>query len=271
MNPVQALPTQSSTSSSSDLDDDVEQLAHLLQRTEDASARADICDQMVLRALPLADSLARRYSGRGIEVDDLVQVARMAAVKAVRKYRPGAGPGFSAYAVPTICGEIKRCFRDHGWSVRPPRRLQELRIRVQSEEDQLRHTLLRDPTDAEVAAAVGCCVDEVREARACSAGYHAVSLELPTASGKPLAELVLGTPCPSGEIVVRDALHRAVAALDDRQKHILRLRFTDELTQTQIAERIGVSQMQVSRILSRILARLRELIDDDGDYYRPTG
>lgn len=253
-----------------EVDEEIQRLAQALDGC-DGSERADIEDEMVLCAIPLADSIARRYGRRGIDPDDLVQVARLAAVKAVRRYRPGTGPGFTAFAVPTIYGEIKRYFRDHGWAVRPPRRLQELRARLQVEEERLRHDLMREPADRELAEILECEVEEVEEARACSAGYHAVSLDLPTPSGRSLGEQIMGAPCPSDDIVVRDALHRSVAALDDRQRLIVRLRFAEEMTQSQIAERIGVSQMQVSRMLSRILEGLRQQMDDRRVEWRRTG
>ena len=152
------------------------------------------------RCLPLADGIALRYRGRGIETDDLLQVARTALVKAVGRYRPGAGPGFAAFASPTIAGEIKRWFRDQGWAVRPPRRIQELRAGLVVEEERMRHTLNRNPRDAELAMALGVSVADVDEARSCSAGYHAVSLDVPTASGSALADVLLvtaGRPVPS--------------------------------------------------------------------------
>lgn len=249
-------------SAANDIDDEIERLSAALAGTKSQDRRADLYDQMVLCALPLADSIARRYSDRGIDRDDVTQVARLAVVKAVRRYRPDAGPGFTAYAVPTIYGEVKRFFRDHGWSVRPPRRLQELRVRVQSEEEQLRQLLLRDPTDFEVAQQVPCPLDQVREARACSGAFHAVSLDAPTPTGEALADQLTGSQCPSEDIVVRHTLRRAVSALDERQRLVLRLRFAEDLTQSQIAARIGVSQMQVSRMLSRILDTLRDEMDD---------
>lgn len=261
---------QRSEQNGSDLDGAVERLFRAIDRT-DVADHAEIYDEMVLQAIPLADSIARRYCGRGIDADDLVQVARLAAVKAVRRYRPEAGPGFTAYAVPTIYGEIKRHFRDHGWAVRPPRRLQELRARIQAEEERVRHDLMRDPTASELAEALGCDAEEIEQARACSAGYHAVSLDVSTPNGKPLAEQIAGSACPSTAIVMRDALRRSLGALDDRQRLVLRLRFDEELTQSQIAERIGVSQMQVSRMLSRILDELRRQMDDRRTDWRRTG
>jgi RNA polymerase sigma-B factor len=247
-----------------DLDEVVEELALLLQTTIDDDERADLREQMVLAALSLADSVALRYQGRGIETDDLVQVARTALVKAVHRYRPGAGPGFAAFAAPTISGEIKRWFRDQGWAVRPPRRIQELRAGLVVEEERLRHELRRDPCDQELAGVLAVSAGDVAEARACSAGYHATSLDALTSAGTSLADHLLVVPGHAGAFEVRDALRRSIACLDQRQRLVLRLRFVDELTQCEIGERIGVSQMQVSRILRGILDRLRlDLVDDD--------
>lgn len=263
--------TPSNRPSSGDVDEDIYRLARLVEGSEDPSVRADLLDEMVLRALPLADSLARRYSGRGIDTDDLVQVARMAVVKAVRRYRVGEGRGFSAYAIPTVTGELKRCFRDQGWSVRPPRRLQELRARVLVEEERLRHVLLREPGDEEIAAGLGCCPLEVGEARACAGGYRPVSLDAASEERGSLAEVLAGAPCPSGQVAVRDALRTAIRGLEERERLVIRLRFVDELTQSEIAERIGVSQMQVSRILRKVMDDLRGHLVDDTELRVGTG
>lgn len=245
-------------------DAEIDALAADLAQELDPARRAELVELIVLRTLPLADGLAMRYSGRGIETDDLLQVARTALVKAVNRYRPGGGPGFTAFAHPTISGELKRWFRDHGWAVRPPRRIQELRAGLVGEEERLRHELRRDPLDREVAEVLGVPVAEVVEARGCSAGYHAVSLDAPTATGTSLADHLLVTSSHSTGIEVRDALRQGIASLTDRQRLVVRLRFVDELTQEEIGERIGVSQMQVSRILRAILERLRvELLADD--------
>jgi len=247
-----------------DLDAEVDALAADLADETDPARRAALVELIVLRMLPLADGLAMRYSGRGVETDDLMQVARTALVKAVDRYRPGAGPGFAAFAHPTISGELKRWFRDHGWAVRPPRRIQELRAGLVVEEERLRHELNRDPQDAELARVLDVSVAEVDEARGCSAGYHAVSLDAPTFAGANLADHVLITSSHSGTVEMRDALRQSVARLSERQRLVLRLRYVDELTQGEIGERIGVSQMQVSRILSGIVDRLRcELLEDE--------
>jgi len=247
-----------------DIDLVVDELALRLAAATDDHERAELRERMVLAGLPLADSVARRYQGRGIETDDLVQVARTALVKAVRRYRPGAGPGFAAYAAPTISGEVKRWFRDQGWAVRPPRRIQELRAGLVVEEERLRHVLLRDPLDQELARVLAVTAADVAEARACSAGYHATSLDALTSAGTSLADHLLVVPGHAGTYEVRDALRRSVGRLDQRQRLVLHLRFVDDLTQGEIGERIGVSQMQVSRILRGILGRLRaDLAGDD--------
>ena len=247
-----------------DVDHEVDALAAELADETDATRRAELVELIVMQMLPFADGLAMRYSGRGVENDDLLQVARIALVKAVNRYRPGAGPGFAAFAHPTITGELKRWFRDHGWAVRPPRRIQELRAGLVVEEERLRHALNRDPGNAELARVLGVTVAEVDEARGVSAGYHAVSLDAPTSAGTDLADFVLITSSHAGTIEIRDALRQSVARLTERQRLVLRLRYVDELTQGEIGEQIGVSQMQVSRILRGIVERLRcELLADD--------
>lgn len=261
--------THDFTAQQRDLDTEIDSLAAELADTTDPARRSELLELIVLRALPLADGLAMRYSGRGVETDDLLQVARTALVKAAGRYRPGAGPGFAAFAHPTISGELKRWFRDHGWAVRPPRRIQELRAGLVVEEERLRHSLSRDPDDEELANVLGVSVADVDEARGCSAGYHAVSLDAPTAAGTSLADHLLVTSSHSTAIEVRDALRRSVVGLTERQRLVLRLRYVDELTQGEIGDRIGVSQMQVSRILRGILDRLRaDLLADDSQHAR---
>ena len=240
-----------------DIDPDVEPLAVRLTATEDPAQRALLVERIVLMGLPLADALARRYRGRGIEDDDLRQVARTALVQAVNRYRPGAGTGFAAYASPSISGEIKRWFRDHGWSVRPPRRVQELRAHMVVQEESMRHDLGRNPSDTELAASLEVEPADVAEARSCSAGYHAASLDAATLTGTSIADRVLVQDDPCEKLGTLDALRGAVTHLSDRQRLVVKLRYVDELTQSEIGQRIGVSQMQVSRILREIITSLR--------------
>jgi RNA polymerase sigma-B factor len=243
---------------------EVDALAAELAAECDPRRRTELVECIVHQTLPLADSIALRYRGRGIETDDLLQVARTALVKAVSRYRPDAGPGFAAFASPTIAGEVKRWFRDQGWAVRPPRRIQELRAGLVVEEERMRHALSRNPHDAELATALGVSVADVDEARSCSAGYHAVSLDVPTASGSALADALLVTAGPAGAVEVRDALRRSLASLTERQRLVVHLRFVEELTQSEIGARLGVSQRQVSRILRGVIDRLRaDVLADD--------
>jgi RNA polymerase sigma-B factor len=247
-----------------DTDDQIEVLAAQLSTTTDTHRRSELVDDICRLALPLADGIAARYRGRGIELEDLEQVARTALVKAVLRYRPGAGCGFAAYACPTISGEVKRWFRDHGWAVRPPRRLQELRAQIATTQEKLRHQLGREPTSAELADTLTVSQSEVEQAKVCSAAYHATSLDAPTTAGTTVGEHLLATSSsPFTTIDSLDALHRAFADLTDRQRHVLRLRFVEDLTQSEIGELIGVSQMQVSRILATTLTTLRTRLSHD--------
>jgi RNA polymerase sigma-B factor len=201
--------------------------------------------------------VSRRYFGRGIDPEDLLQVGRLALVKAVRGYRPGHGSGFAAYAVPTIAGEIKRHFRDCGWTVRPPRRLQELRADLAAAEERLRQQLHREPTAEDLAAELQVGVDSIAEVRECCAGYHALSLDAPGPTGMTVADATACECVEIEDIDRRDALNQILQDLTDREQLIVRLRFVDEQTQAEIGQVLGVSQMQVSRLLSSILARLR--------------
>jgi RNA polymerase sigma-B factor len=240
-----------------EIDHEADELARACDHEADPQVRAQIRERIVLLALPLADGIAGRYARRGIEIDDLVQVARTALVKVVARYRPGAGAGFSAFATPSIAGELKRWFRDQGWSVRPPRRVQELRALLVVEEELMQHALAREPQDTELASALGVTARDVAEARSCSAGYRAASLDAVPPSGTALADQILVEDGFTDSLVMLDALGWAVRRLSERQRLILRLRFVDELTQEAIGRQIGVSQMQVSRLLSAALDRLR--------------
>ena len=271
--PARTLPPASSASSvrSSrpyDINDDVEDLATAFARAEHPAQRAELMERIVGLGLPLADTIAWRYTGRGIETDDLIQVARTALVMSIHRYRPGTGPGFAAFAAPTISGELKRHFRDHGWSVRPPRRVQELRSRLLLEEERLQRVLARHPREDELAAALGVTVHDVAEVRLCSAGYRAASLDAGAPSRTRLADHLMVAPCPAEALNLLDALGWAVARLSKRQQLILRLRFVEELSQAEIGDQIGVSQMQVSRLLRSILDQLRRDVDSEVTAHR---
>lgn len=207
-------------------------------------------DDLVLSHLGLARSLAARYRHRGVAFDDLVQIATLGLVKAAHRYTPEHGNRFTAFAMPTVVGELRRYFRDHGWCVRPPRRLQELRSQLLLEDDP------RLPEE-EIARRIGASVAELREVRQASAGYTPVSLDAPHDEEGNLSDLLSSGEDATATVDELESLHRAVVGLSDRDRRILFLRFYDEATQSEIAAELGVSQMQVSRLLSGILTRLR--------------
>lgn len=237
----------------------------LLQRalaTHDPDEAESLRDEAVLLALDLPEQVARRYSGRGIDHDDLVQVGRLGLVKAAAGYRPGVGSCFAAYATPTITGEVKRHFRDCGWSVRPPRRLQEVRALLGAEEEQLTHHLHRLPTRDEVADGLGLDPGEVTRAKLCGSAYSAVSLDVPAEHGGALIDIVADESGDIDRMLSLSSLREVLAELTERDRLIIRLRFVEERTQSEIGRVLGVSQMQVSRLLTALLATLREGLAD---------
>ncbi|MDF0532103.1 RNA polymerase sigma factor SigF [Tsukamurella sp. 8F] len=248
-------------------DDDYSDVADRLRSAEGKSApqRAAIRDEVILRCLPLAEHLARRFTGRGEQFDDLVQVARLGLVNAVDRFDADKGTDFVAFAVPTILGVLRRHFRDTGWSARVPRRLQELYLRVNNTLGEYSQELGRAPTTTEIAGRLGVPVDEVRQAMVAGNGYHATSFDTPTVEdGAPALIDTIGADDPGYELVTEfEALRPVVEQLDDRSRTILALRFQHSMTQTQIAAQLGISQMHVSRILSRTLATLRDGVRAD--------
>jgi RNA polymerase sigma-B factor len=228
-------------------------------------ARATLRDRAIEAWLPLAQHLANRFAGRGEPLEDLFQTATVGLIKAVDKFDPERGVDFTGYAIPTIIGEIKRHFRDRTWDVRVPRRLQELRLRLTEASGTLLQTLGRSPTVADLAGHLEISEEEVLEGLEGARAYNAVSLSTPTNDGDRAAELgdLLGAEDAEFSLAeLRVALGPALAALDPREQRILTLRFYGNLTQSQIAEQVGVSQMHVSRLLSRALAKLRGRLGD---------
>jgi RNA polymerase sigma-B factor len=218
-------------------------------------------EALVERFLPLARQLARRYQRGGEALDDLVQVASLGLLKAIERFDPERTTAFSSFAVPTILGELKRHFRDRGWSVRVPRDLQELAVRVEREGDVLSRELGRAPSVAELAERVGVTTEQVLEAREAGAAYRAVSLDRPREDdeeGEGPADQI-GAEDP-GFGLAEDAatVQRLMRVLTDREREVLRLRFAEDLTQSEIGARVGVSQMHVSRIIRQSIARLQE-------------
>ncbi|HEX2772003.1 MAG TPA: SigB/SigF/SigG family RNA polymerase sigma factor [Micromonosporaceae bacterium] len=223
-------------------------------------SRAALREKAIEAWLPLAHHLAHRYSGRGEPTDDLIQTAAIGLIKAVDKFDPTRGVDFAGYAIPTIIGELKRHFRDRTWDIRVPRRLQELRLSISEANSALLQSLGRSPTVADIAAHLNLTEEEVLEGLEGARAYNAVSLSTPTGDGERATELgdMLGAEDGEYELAeLRVALGPALASLDEREQRILTLRFYGNLTQSQIAEQIGVSQMHVSRLLARALTKLR--------------
>ncbi|WP_161988708.1 sigma-70 family RNA polymerase sigma factor [Pedococcus bigeumensis] len=236
----------------------------LLQRALEATDPHEaetLRDEAVLLTLDLPEQVASRYSGRGIDHEDLVQVGRLGLVKAAAGYRPGLGSCFAAYAMPTISGEVKRHFRDCGWSVRPPRRLQEVGALMTAQEEQLAHRLHRVPTSDEVADALGLDRDEVTRARLCRSAYSAVSLDSDDRDDL-WPEAIVDESADIDRMLSLSALRTALGDLTERERLIVRLRFIEERTQSDIGLVLGVSQMQVSRLLTSILSKLRQRLTD---------
>jgi RNA polymerase sigma-B factor len=217
-------------------------------------------ERLVERFLPLARQLARRYGGAGEPLDDLVQVASLGLVKAIDRYELDRGTAFSSFAVPTILGEIKRHFRDTGWTLRVPRAIQERRMQVNRAIPALTGRLGRSPTTAEIAEHIQASSEEVLEALEASVAYEPVSLDTMPGSEDDddgLSQAV-GTHDPAYDVVEHAAtLEPAMRALPERERAILHMRFALDMTQSQIAERIGISQMHVSRLIRKALEAMR--------------
>jgi RNA polymerase sigma-B factor len=226
-------------------------------RHNDPAAR----EALVQRFLPLARQLARRYQHGGEPLDDLVQVASLGLLKAIDRFEPSRETAFSSFAVPTILGELKRHFRDRGWSVRVPRDLQELAVKVDRVGDEVGRELGRAPTVDELANRLGVTAEQVLEAREAAGAYRAVSLDRPRGEDdddETVAQ-TFGAEDP-GFGLAEDAatVERLMTVLSERERQVLRLRFAEDLTQSEIGARVGVSQMHVSRIIRQAVARLRD-------------
>jgi RNA polymerase sigma-B factor len=222
-------------------------------------------DELVEAHLGLAEYLARRFANRGEPLDDLIQVASVGLLKAVDRFDPERAVEFSTYATHTIVGELKRHFRDKGWAVRAPRRMQELYLRLGKIVSSLSQNLGRSPTIQELATEAGVSEEEVLEALEAGQAYRFASLDAPSPGDDDGDSLSthLGEEDPG----LIDAEHRAalsplIARLPQREQHILHLRFFEGLTQSEIAARLGISQMHVSRLLARSLAQLRAAAEE---------
>ena len=218
--------------------------------------------------LNLVRFLASKFKNRGESLEDLIQVGTIGLIKAIDRFDPERGLEFTTYATPTIMGEIKRHFRDKGWSVRVPRRLQELSAKVNQATDELTNQLQRSPSVAEIAEYLGSTVDEVLEAMESSSAYSSVPLEGGGSGEDDEAPSVIdhyATEDP--DLAASDdriVLEQAIADFSPREQEVVKMRFEEGLTQVEIAERLGISQVQVSRLLRRTLRRIQDKIDPEG-------
>ncbi|MFE9676370.1 SigB/SigF/SigG family RNA polymerase sigma factor [Streptomyces sp. NPDC006259] len=221
---------------------------------------AELRNQLVRMHLPLVEHLARRFRNRGEPLDDLTQVATIGLIKSVDRFDPDRGVEFSTYATPTVVGEIKRHFRDKGWAVRVPRRLQELRLSLTTATAELSQLHGRSPTVHELAERLAISEEEVLEGLESANAYSTLSLDVPdTDDESPAVADTLGAEDEALEgVEYRESLKPLLEDLPPREKRILLLRFFGNMTQSQIAQEVGISQMHVSRLLARTLAQLRE-------------
>ncbi|CAN5616142.1 N/A [soil metagenome] len=243
--------------------------ARLRRRFDDYGRTGDpaVRDELVAAHLRLAVHLARRFNNRGVPLDDLIQVASLGLLKAVERFEPERGLEFSTFATPTIVGELKRHFRDKGWSVRVPRRVQELHVRLNVLVGELTHQLGRSPTIAELAAAARTSEEEVLEAMEAAQAYRSASLDAPGSDGEgpgPGASQLGQDDEGLFQVENKILVERLLATLPAREQLMVRLRFYEEMTQSEIAERLDISQMHVSRLLSRCLLQFRELLAAGG-------
>ena len=230
------------------------------------SARLDARDGLVRLHLPLVEHCARRFRNRGEPLEDLVQVGTIGLIKSIDRFDLERGVEFSTYATPTIIGEIKRHFRDKGWAIRVPRRLQELRMQIGTTTAELTQELGRSPTPRELAEAIGCSVEEIIEGIESGNAYSTLTLDAAEDSGEEggvsMLDMLGLDDVELEHIEIRESIKPLLEALPAREKRILLLRFFRNKTQSEIAAEIGVSQMHVSRLLSRTLDQLRASLQE---------
>jgi len=245
---------------------DADHALFLRLRAGDPSAR----EELVERFLPLARQLARRYQRASEPLDDLLQVASIGLIKAIDRFDCDRGIAFSSYAVPTILGEIKRHFRDRTWAVRVPRDLQELTLRVDRAVGELAEDQQRQPSVSEIGAVVGAADEGVLEALQAGGAYRAISFDAPrgvedgSAASTTLGESIGVEESGFDRAEDRATLNSLLGTVSEREREVLRMRFEEDMTQAEIGAIIGVSQMQVSRLIRKAIAQLRALADEPG-------
>lgn len=224
-------------------------------------------DELIMSHLNLVRFLASKFKNRGEPLDDLIQVGTIGLIKAIDRFDPSRGLEFTTYATPTILGEIKRHFRDKGWSIRVPRRLQELSAKVNQATDELTKELQRSPSTEEVAAKLGVSVDEVLEAMESSGAYSSVPLEAGSSDEEDGPAIIDHYASVDENLAASDdrmVIEDTIRDFSPREREVIRMRFVEGLTQVEIARRLGVSQVQVSRLLRRTLKKVQDKIDPEG-------
>jgi RNA polymerase sigma-B factor len=253
--------TSSSRAEYADVTGMFRDLLTLDERSSEYSRRRHL---IIERCLPLADHIARRFRNRGEPVEDLVQVARMGLIQAVNRFDVDNGTDFLAFAVPTMMGEVRRYFRDHSWAVKVPRRMKELGPQLNRARDELSQRLGRAPTASEIADYLGVDREEVVQAQIAASAYSTLSSDAPAFGaagdddGRAVGNSFGDLDANLEKVLDVETVRPLLTALPERQQTVLLLRFFENMTQTQIAERLGISQMHVSRLLARALATLRD-------------
>ncbi|SER41825.1 RNA polymerase, sigma 28 subunit, SigD/FliA/WhiG [Lentzea xinjiangensis] len=236
-----------------------------LAATPPGPARESLRDRLVTEHLPVAQHIARRFGHRGEPHEDLVQVATVGLINAVDRFDPERGSDFLSFAVPTIMGEVRKYFRDSSWSVRMPRRLKELHLAINAGTSRLSQSLGRAPTPSELAEHLGLSREEVHEGLAAGNAYQSASLDDMLMSEDSSISLgsTIGEEDPEiAMIEQREALHPLLQKLPERERKIVIMRFFGNMTQTQIAQKVGISQMHVSRLLAKTLRQLRDVLEE---------
>jgi RNA polymerase sigma-B factor len=232
--------------------------------TDDARERDQIREELVHGYESLVHFLARRFQNRGEPLEDIVQVGFLGLIKAIDRFDPSLGNEFTTFATPTILGEIRRYFRDKGWAIRFPRRLQELHQQVLRTNEELKNELSRQPTVTEVAERLNVQPDDVLEAMEMSTALTPLSIDATVGggdeSGRQLSESVGGEDPNLDRVEMREVLERAMQHLNERERRIMMMRFFDEMSQSEVAKRLGISQMHVSRLQRAALEQLRKYL-----------
>jgi RNA polymerase sigma-B factor len=240
-----------------------ELFAELAALEPNSPERRAIRDQLVEIHLPLVRYLAGRFAGRGETAEDLIQTGTIGLLQAVDRFDPDRGVDFSTFATPSIAGEIKRHFRDRGWMVRVPRRLQELQGALSAAVGELSQRLQRSPTVAELAEYLGLSEEQVIEATESAGAYSALPIDSPSAAtGMTIADTLVEPDTALGHVELQEALRPALADLPERERQALMLRFVENRTQSEIAALLGISQVHVSRLLAKTLTELRTKLPD---------